>query len=119
MTGGPRPDQDRPWRTGRSVGRTVYRQRGADPAKGDDLIGLMDSPELATQVVEAVNDRTDAAAELERLAQTILDNRPHLSLGDALGGEYAIAARDTRNRIAGHLRDRARELRGGHDGSGT
>lgn len=35
------------WRVGRSVGRTVY--------EGDKLIGLMDTPEQAATVVEAVN----------------------------------------------------------------
>jgi hypothetical protein len=37
-----------PWRVGRSVGRTLY---DAD----DHLIGVMDTPELAARVVEAVN----------------------------------------------------------------
>lgn len=52
----------RPWRVGRSVGRTLY---DAD----DQLIGLMDTPELARAVVEAVNasDASDApTAEPER-----------------------------------------------------
>lgn len=35
------------WRVGRSVGRTIYI--------GDRLVGLMDTPELAQQVVDAVN----------------------------------------------------------------
>lgn len=48
-------EQKQPWRVGRKVGRTVYRQRGPDPADGDELIGLMDTPELAALVVEAVN----------------------------------------------------------------
>jgi hypothetical protein len=57
------------WRVGRSVGRTIYI--------GDELIGLMDTPELAQQVVEAVNelDRRDneiddcrAAIDRERAA---------------------------------------------------
>ncbi len=39
---------DRPWRTGRQVGRTVYDA-------SDRLIGLMDTPELASLVVAAVN----------------------------------------------------------------
>ena len=50
-------DLSGPWRVGRTVGRTVYRQTGNDPAKGDELIGLMDTPELARQVVGAVNAR--------------------------------------------------------------
>lgn len=39
------------WRTGRRVGRTIYI--------GDRLVGLMDTPELAARVVQAVN-RYDA-----------------------------------------------------------
>jgi hypothetical protein len=35
------------WRTGRSVGRTVY--------VGDTLVGMFDTPELARQAVDAVN----------------------------------------------------------------
>lgn len=43
------------WRVGRSVGRTIYRQVGDEPAKKDQLIGVMDTPELAQLVVDAVN----------------------------------------------------------------
>lgn len=35
------------WRVGRKVGRTIY--------EGDLLIGTMDTPELAREVVDAVN----------------------------------------------------------------
>lgn len=41
-------------RTGRSVGRTIYRQVGPDPSKADVLIGVMDTPELAALIVAAV-----------------------------------------------------------------
>jgi hypothetical protein len=41
------PDNGK-WRVGRSVGRTIYNGN-------DQLIGLMDTPELARRVVEAVN----------------------------------------------------------------
>lgn len=43
------------WRTGRSVGRTIYRQAGDEASRRDVLIGLMDTPELAALVVAAVN----------------------------------------------------------------
>lgn len=39
---------EKPWRVGKKVGRTVYDVH-------DILIGVMDTPELARQVVEAVN----------------------------------------------------------------
>ena len=41
-------------RVGRKVGRTVYVRTGG-PEDGDDLVGLMDTPELAAAVVAAVN----------------------------------------------------------------
>jgi hypothetical protein len=45
-------------RTGRKVGRTVYRQLGDEPSDADPLVGVMDTPELAARVVEAVNGLT-------------------------------------------------------------
>lgn len=42
-------------RTGRKVGRTLYLQRGDQPGDGDQLVGMMDTPELASAVVAAVN----------------------------------------------------------------
>lgn len=38
------------WRAGRTVGRTIYRD--------DVLVGLMDTPELAAEVVAALNGPT-------------------------------------------------------------
>lgn len=43
------------WRVGRSLGRTVYAQIGAEPADDDVLIGLFDSRELAAEAVRAHN----------------------------------------------------------------
>jgi hypothetical protein len=51
------------WRVGRSVGRTVYRQVGDEPSKADQLIGVMDTSELAKQVVAAVNRTLPANEE--------------------------------------------------------
>lgn len=48
-----------PWRTGRKVGRTIYAQVGKKPSDRDVLIGMMDSPLLATAVVVAHNNRVD------------------------------------------------------------
>lgn len=44
------------WRTGRSLGRTVYAMAGEEPGDGDALLGLMDSPELAERVVRDHNE---------------------------------------------------------------
>jgi hypothetical protein len=43
------------WRVGRKVGRTVYAQVEAQPSDVDVLIGVMDSPQLAEEAVEAHN----------------------------------------------------------------
>lgn len=46
---------NRPWRTGRKVGRTIYVVVGAQPSDDDVLIGLMDTPGLAQATVIAHN----------------------------------------------------------------
>jgi hypothetical protein len=43
------------WRQGRKVGRTIYVQRGGDPSDDDELIGVMDTPELARAACEGFN----------------------------------------------------------------
>jgi hypothetical protein len=53
----PMNEHPRPWRVGRSVGRTIYDAT-------DELIGLMDTPELAEVVVGAVNAVEDRDEEL-------------------------------------------------------
>jgi hypothetical protein len=54
------------FRTGRKVGRTIYRLIGDDPNGEEELIGLMDTRELAAFAVEAMNraDREHQDAEL-------------------------------------------------------
>lgn len=44
-----------PWRVGRKLGRTVYAQEGDAPSDDDPLLGLMETEEIARQVVVAVN----------------------------------------------------------------
>ena len=51
------------WRVGRSIGRTVYIMTGDTPAKGDTVVGMLDTPELATLVVEAVNAHLDKESD--------------------------------------------------------
>lgn len=43
-------------RAGRTVGNTLYAQRGIRPAKGDPLVGVTRTPEIAAAAVSAVND---------------------------------------------------------------
>lgn len=43
------------WRCGRKVGRTIYAQLGSEPSDDDVLIGMMDSPEIAAEVVDSHN----------------------------------------------------------------
>lgn len=52
------------WRVGRKVGRTIYRQRGQEPSDGDQLLGLMDTPELAEFVVSTVNALAEVMEKL-------------------------------------------------------
>lgn len=47
------------WRVGRSLGRTIYRQVGDEASKQDEFVGIMDTRELALQVVEALNAQED------------------------------------------------------------
>jgi hypothetical protein len=50
----------RPWRTGRKVGRTIYAQLGREPSDTDPLIGVFDTRELADAAVEAHNLRLES-----------------------------------------------------------
>lgn len=51
------PDElaGRPWRVGRSLGRTVYAQVDDKPGKGDVLLGMMETEFLAQHVVDMHN----------------------------------------------------------------
>ena len=45
-----------PWRVGRKVGRTIYAVASpGHPSDDDPLIGVMDTPALAAEAVEAHN----------------------------------------------------------------
>ena len=55
-----------PWRTGRKLGRTLYERKYTDgPSDEDRFLGLVDTPELARRIVEAVNEREDLLADLD------------------------------------------------------
>jgi hypothetical protein len=62
------PETER-WRVGRTLGRTLYIQGGEEPSKDDRCVGLLDTRELAEQVVAAVNGPD--AGELIRLRNRI------------------------------------------------
>jgi hypothetical protein len=47
--------QRSPWRVGRKVGRTIYVMVSGEPGDEDELIGVMDSPAVATAAVEGHN----------------------------------------------------------------
>jgi hypothetical protein len=51
----PQPPEWRLWRVGRKVGRTIYAIVGEEASDDDTLIGVMDTPELAREAVEAHN----------------------------------------------------------------
>lgn len=57
-----------PWRTGRKLGRTLYERKYTDqPSDEDRFVGIMDSPEDAQRVVDAVNRVAVLEAQLERI----------------------------------------------------
>jgi len=51
--------QDLKWRVGRSLGRTIYAQRGEWATKQDIYLGMMETPELAATVVCLYNGREE------------------------------------------------------------
>ncbi len=54
---------DVPWRVGTSTRRTIYAcPPGSSHRRGEVLVGLMDTPELAAEVVEAHNLNVGADA---------------------------------------------------------
>jgi hypothetical protein len=55
-----RPRQLWRLRTGRRVGRTIYVQLGDTPSDNDQLVGVMDTPELAALVVTSTNNQQAA-----------------------------------------------------------
>lgn len=60
-------------RTGRKVGRTLYRQLGDTPADDDPIIGLVDTPELAARIVAA--EAAEAEAYEHKQARAELNER--------------------------------------------
>ena len=51
---------------GRKAGRTIYLQHGAEPGEFDRLIGMVDTPQLASFLVEAANEKLAAAGDAGR-----------------------------------------------------
>lgn len=51
------------WRVGMSLGRTVYAMQGPQASKSDVFLGVMDTREMAEQVVADHNRGLDAATE--------------------------------------------------------
>jgi hypothetical protein len=51
------------FRTGRKIGRTIYRQLGDEPTYGDELVGMMDTRELAAFAVASMNAALDRGEE--------------------------------------------------------
>jgi hypothetical protein len=70
------------YRTGRKLGRTVY----AVTEHGDQLIGVMDTPELGAMVVDALNANA-AMAELGKLARSAWAELNHLATVGAVSAD--------------------------------
>ena len=89
-------------RVGRKVGRTIY--------DGDTLIGVMDTPELAAMVVDAVNATADDA---RRLRQTLKDIKSLPSYHDCLARvctELGVAGSPTFNEAIAQVKKRLGRL---------
>jgi hypothetical protein len=50
-----------PWRTGRSLGRTVYARTGGDDWEADTVIGMLDTRDLAEAACAGRNALLDLA----------------------------------------------------------
>jgi hypothetical protein len=61
------------WRVGRKVGRTIYRQLGPEPSDDDELIGMMDTVELAQEAATAHN-LLGALARIKVIAHPFLEH---------------------------------------------
>lgn len=66
------------WRIG-FIGRTIHDQLGPEPTQNDPLIGIMDTPALATQVVTATNRATALEADNARLRDLLDEVRGYLA----------------------------------------
>jgi len=64
------------WRTGRKVGRTIYRD--------DTLVGVVDTPELARELVDAANERVALRFKLEEARAALTTIRNLADKGDYL-----------------------------------
>lgn len=85
-----------PWRTGRKLGRTLYERKYTDaPSDEDHFLGIMDTPELAAQVVAAVNEQAEPTPEVQRLRERVTELETRLagsvtSRPGVRGGEACI-----------------------------
>lgn len=83
-----------PLRAGRKVGRTLYLQLGPEPSDNDPLVGLMDTRELAAEVVAARNLLPlllDVAETAQRLLPLMYPSVRFDRLRDALANLAAEA----------------------------
>ncbi len=72
------------WRVGRKVGRTIYKQNGAEPSDGDLLIGVMDYREDALRVVDAVNNVEKYRAALKAICEQSEEHEAYSIAKEAL-----------------------------------
>ena len=55
-----------PWRTGKSIGRTIYAcPPGSSYRDGEIVLGMMDTPEIARHIVEIHNEWWEHQRELQ------------------------------------------------------
>ena len=82
-----------PWRTGRKLGRTLYERKYTDgPSDEDRFLGLVDTPEIAATIVQAVN----AGARIREIHQPDPNPRTGWNADDNAPSEYGSIERACR-----------------------
>lgn len=82
------------WRVGRSLGRTLYWQVGAEPSKDDVFVGIMDTVGLAAQVVAACNNAPESTREQTSTGAAMHDDLcPCINKGDKRWCECDLIAK--------------------------
>lgn len=79
-----------PWRTGRTLGRTMYARTGGDDWKADTEFGMLDTRELAAEACADHNAALDLAWLLD--AGWIAELGRHLAPGNSPAG-YRVTVR--------------------------
>jgi len=82
------------WRVGRSLGKTIYLHPSHEDSEGE-LVGVMDTPELAARVVDALNGSLDVELTLADELRMVLNRHSaenESNTPDTILAEYLMGA---------------------------